>query len=485
MLRLFVLTLSVLGAVAYTVDYELEDLDRMWARGVPGVDNGGGGSSSDCKRDMWILWDNSWSVGVATFQSKVRPFLKELIASPQLNVGPGGTHIGIITFSTQKQTKVLLEMGEKQTKEELESFLDSLQYNQISGDGTRTGMALKMADEKFPLSSPDNYRADVGDVVMIFTDGEPIRRRGEDTFGAKYSHRKYGEGLLASDRAKSLRDKDVTVVGLAVGTEYTLRKFRDDIRGWSTEGKYFEANKETLQGIMSKLISASCIDPGQCLCDTISSEDNYVAAGQTALIRWVEPSLKCESGRSASVQSRTVNPPVRSPSRFGVGQHQITYTYAYMRGTKETKQNCFVNINVKECQCQPGVVRVDEELPAGRDTASVSWTIPRPNCPASLSSVSPPEARNGRGNYEIGKHEVTYNYVYSGASGSFSLACKVEITIKGKRCGGVGMGPNQVCCCGTLHERKPNHDCCGPKYYDTRYQNCVDFYTLESNNINN
>jgi hypothetical protein len=36
-------------------------------------------------------------------------------------------------------------------------------------------------------------------------------------------------------------------------------------------------------------------------------------------------------------------------------------------------------------------------------------------------------------------------------------------------------------CCGTVHERKANYDCCGPKYYDTRIQSCADFYTLVDN----
>jgi hypothetical protein len=113
------------------------------------------------------------------------------------------------------------------------------------------------------VSSPGNYRPDVTDVVLIFTDGEPIRRRGEDKFGDKYNSRRYGEGLLAKDRAQSLREKDVTVVGLAVGTEVTLSRFRDDIKEWTTEGKYFETNKDSLQNIMNELISASCIDPGK------------------------------------------------------------------------------------------------------------------------------------------------------------------------------------------------------------------------------
>ena len=111
------------------------------------------------------------------------------------------------------------------------------------------------------MSSPGNYRPDVTDVVLIFTDGEPIRRRGEGKFGDKY--KRYGEGLLAKDRAQSLREKDVTVVGLAVGTEFTLSRFRDDIKEWTTEGKYFETNKDSLQSIMNELISALCNDPGK------------------------------------------------------------------------------------------------------------------------------------------------------------------------------------------------------------------------------
>ena len=96
---------------------------------------------------MWIVWDNSWSVGKASFKNQVKPFLKSLINSPQLNVGPEGTHIGILTFSTQAQTKVLLELGEVQSPVALNNYLDSLKYDQISGDGTRTGMALKIVDE--------------------------------------------------------------------------------------------------------------------------------------------------------------------------------------------------------------------------------------------------------------------------------------------------------------------------------------------------
>ena len=100
-----------------------------------------------CRKDLWILWDNSWSVGETTFKNKVRPFLKKLINNSRLSVGPDCTHIGIITFSTQAKTKVLLKMGEKKSRDELITYLNGLKYEDISGDGTRTGMALKIVDE--------------------------------------------------------------------------------------------------------------------------------------------------------------------------------------------------------------------------------------------------------------------------------------------------------------------------------------------------
>ena len=81
------------------------------------------------------------------FQEKVRPFFKGLIANQKLNVGPNGTHIGIITFSTQNQTRVLLDMGQLQTQKQLINYVGRMDYHQISGDGRRTGMALRMADE--------------------------------------------------------------------------------------------------------------------------------------------------------------------------------------------------------------------------------------------------------------------------------------------------------------------------------------------------
>ncbi len=96
---------------------------------------------------MWILWDNSYSVGKSSFVDRVKPFLKGLINSPELDVGLHGTQIGIITFSTQVRTKVLVELGAMKTAGELNDYIDALNWEDVTGDGTRTGMAFKMATE--------------------------------------------------------------------------------------------------------------------------------------------------------------------------------------------------------------------------------------------------------------------------------------------------------------------------------------------------
>ncbi|CAB4039533.1 Hypothetical predicted protein, partial [Paramuricea clavata] len=168
----------------------------------------------------------------------------------------------------------------------------------------------------------------------------------------------------------------------------------------------------------------------RCECSGVITTKAFAPQGGKAVINWNKPSLKCSSGREAIIKSQDVQPPCFSPPlEFGVGRHGVTYTYGYQSGTKVVKLQCPIEIDIIACQC-PGVVRVNAELPGGSNTTFVSWTIPKPNCPVTLSSVSPPEARNRNGSYPIGKYDVIYNYEYSSAFGNFSLSCPVKITIK-------------------------------------------------------
>ena len=71
-----------------------------------------------------------------------------------------------------------------------------------------------------------------------------------------------------------------------------------------------------------------------------------MAPGGKALIPWTEPTLKCASGREAELESKVVVSPYSSPHEFGVGDHTITYTYNYLRGSRVVPQTCSVKFHV-------------------------------------------------------------------------------------------------------------------------------------------
>ena len=99
-------------------------------------------------KDILVLWDNSQSVGYKYFKEYTKPFLKNLVTSGKLNVAKEGTHIGFITFATEKKTRELLKIGEITDPDDLVNWLDSLNYDKdLRGDGTRTGLAMKIAND--------------------------------------------------------------------------------------------------------------------------------------------------------------------------------------------------------------------------------------------------------------------------------------------------------------------------------------------------
>ena len=83
------------------------------------------------------------------FQKKIRVALNYLFKSKKLNVGPYGTHIGILTFNARRQPIVLLELGQRQTQKEIINHLDHLKYGNVSGDLSRTRSALQKIVQVF------------------------------------------------------------------------------------------------------------------------------------------------------------------------------------------------------------------------------------------------------------------------------------------------------------------------------------------------
>ena len=99
----------------------------------------------ECRRDLLLIVDTSYSIAEREFNKSVKPFLKNLVTSPQLDVSLSGTHVGLILFSSAEKTKVELKIGQITNASELARYLNNLIYPAIAGNQTRTELALKMA----------------------------------------------------------------------------------------------------------------------------------------------------------------------------------------------------------------------------------------------------------------------------------------------------------------------------------------------------
>lgn len=94
--------------------------------------------------DLLIILDMSNSIENKAL-TPIRKFLKKVINSPMLNVGPHGTHVGLMTFAEKKN--LLFKVGEK-TKPEMEDVIDDLKFNKHTGKETRTDLALNMTNNE-------------------------------------------------------------------------------------------------------------------------------------------------------------------------------------------------------------------------------------------------------------------------------------------------------------------------------------------------
>lgn len=88
-----------------------------------------------------------------------------------------------------------------------------------------------------------NARPQVADVILIMTDGEPT---------GPYNVKK-----IAYDTAKALKNKDVLIVGVAIG-RYSAR-FKHVIENIATNPEYtFDVQFHHIDNILNRLVDKSC-----------------------------------------------------------------------------------------------------------------------------------------------------------------------------------------------------------------------------------
>ena len=104
-------------------------------------------SIAECRKDLLLVVDTSTSIGEDDFNKNVKPFLKNLITAPSLNVGPDGTHISLIVFGQPDRTEIKLKFKAKEKPEELVKEIDNLVWKDLEGYHTRTDLGLELAEE--------------------------------------------------------------------------------------------------------------------------------------------------------------------------------------------------------------------------------------------------------------------------------------------------------------------------------------------------
>ena len=102
----------------------------------------------------------------------------------------------------------------------------------------------------FKKDSPANFRRDVGDVILLITDGEP--RGKTDT------------PQLTTQYAKDLKDKNVLIVVAGIERQSDDVELQTVLINLATSRDFFvKAQFDKLDDIVGKLVEMSCIKPGR------------------------------------------------------------------------------------------------------------------------------------------------------------------------------------------------------------------------------
>uniref|UniRef100_A0A8C6YAS9 Collagen type XIV alpha 1 chain n=1 Tax=Naja naja TaxID=35670 RepID=A0A8C6YAS9_NAJNA len=115
------------------------------------------------KADLVFLVDGSWSIGDANF-NKIIGFLYNTVGALD-KIGPDGTQVAIGQFSDDTRTEFKLNAYRSK-----ETLLDAIQHIAYKGGNTKTGRAIKHAQQiLFTLES--GTRKGIPKVLVVITDG--------------------------------------------------------------------------------------------------------------------------------------------------------------------------------------------------------------------------------------------------------------------------------------------------------------------------
>jgi hypothetical protein len=107
----------------------------------------------------------------------------------------------------------------------------------------------------FYQRSPLNHRDDVDDVILLFTDGHPSTLKC-------HKLEEIGPLLrLVDGNSTELKEKNVTIIGVAAGQKSVRQKFTHFIKNWTTLVFETDWSNENLENLTNTIVDPLCGNP--------------------------------------------------------------------------------------------------------------------------------------------------------------------------------------------------------------------------------
>ena len=195
----------------------------------------------DTPVELGFLVDRSGSIDKQNFE-KVKSFVLNVIAG--FDVSKNGTHIGIISYSSDAKTIISFDQFDDPNFD-YEKLNDTIRDGLASPEGgtTRIDLALKTADEEL-FSDITKYRSFVPKILLILTDGQQTKEGVMNRVDLAVATRK-------------LSRKGVEVFVLGVGDNVNIPEMLV-IAGDKDENVYLADNFDELETVVEGLVNSFC-----------------------------------------------------------------------------------------------------------------------------------------------------------------------------------------------------------------------------------
>ncbi|XP_068760232.1 protocadherin Fat 4-like [Montipora capricornis] len=225
--------------------------------------------------DLTFILDSSSNVGSYNF-GLMKNFVKDVVDF--FNIGPSGTHVAVVTYSTNTQLEFNLKAHH--TKSSIKSAVSKISYR---GGWTYTADALDYVRRNIFVKSqgmrPD---ASIPKVTVIVTNG-------------------YSNGRPVTEPAKKLRDKGVHIFSIGVGNNVNPRELNTMATDPDSTHVFRLGSFHDLAGWVDKLSAVSC-DEGA----SVSSCDDTITTVESDTFKYFKTKFTTVANNKITVEVRDI-----------------------------------------------------------------------------------------------------------------------------------------------------------------------------------